>query len=121
MQHEKGVSVAILMDSIRATRAASHSRPRWNTPETSIDDMFSEELAEVCRRALRSAALRRCHFGSSPHMHARAVPEALRFAVNSLGSWGDSTDMALLRELVEDHSLGGEAIAASKRIQERAA
>lgn len=121
MQHEKGVSVAIRMDSIRATRAASHSRPRWNTPETSIGDMFPEELAEVCRRALRSAALQRCHFGSSPHMHVPAVSEALRLAANSLGSGGESTDMALLRELVEDHSLREEAIAALKRIEERVA
>lgn len=112
--HELGVSAAVL-DELYGARSSRDGLSRLPGSESvcdSIGEVFPAEIAEICRQCLRFPARQQGYFRYFDH---RAV---LSFAINALGVWGESTDIALLRELSSDPQLGSDAIRSIRKLEQ---
>lgn len=114
-RHELGVSTTVISDLYRAHSFPGEGLARLPGSEivcTSIGDAFPAEIAEICRQCLRFPTRQRGYF---EYFDQRQV---LSFAIDALGTWGDCTDMVLLRELSKDPRHGSDAIRAIKKLEQ---
>jgi hypothetical protein len=114
-RHELGVSATVVSELYRAHSFPGEGLSRLPGSETvctSIGDAFPAEIAEICRQCLRFPTRQRGYFD---YFDQRQV---LSFAIDALGTWGDSTDMVLLRELSQDPRHGSDAIRAIKKLEQ---
>ena len=113
-RHDLGASTGVLRD-------LDHShfhfgdrllrRPDAEKACTSIGEAFPAEVAEICRQCLRSPSLQRGYFEYFD------PGEVLAYAVEALGTWGDSADLVLLRSFADNPRLGSNAIGAIKKLE----
>ncbi|MBX3075788.1 NERD domain-containing protein [Candidatus Obscuribacterales bacterium] len=96
-----------------------HSREFSNEFSTeaihrSIVDSFPQEVAEICRQALRRPGAQTGYFKFTDRQ------KILEFALTTIGKHGNTTDLAYLKRMfATDPELGPAAIAAIKSLEER--
>ena len=114
LQHDDGVAAATLRELDRCFLGEGLDRLPGNEPaHTLIEEFFSAEAAEICRRCLDRPDLQSGYFAY------RDLPEILRFAVAGLSRFGDLTDIPTLRSIATMDALGSDAIRAIAGLEQR--
>ena len=111
-RHELGVSLAAIEECEGAARGGIGRVLRAEGTKCSIIESFPEESAEIGRHAIRDGVPQR---GRRPWTRQE---ELIRFAIAILGTCGKSTDLTLLRMLVEHPAVGAAAVAAVKILED---
>lgn len=113
-RHDDGVAAATLHELNRCFLGDGLDRLPGDEPvHAQIDEFFSAEAAEICRRCLDRPELQSGYFAY------RDLPEILQFAVAGLGRFGDLTDIPTLRSIAPMDALGSDAILAIARLEQR--
>lgn len=112
-----GRGVGFALDPIRHFESAyfleEYSRlPGDEQVRRSIIQSFPDEVASLCRHALRNPEVQQSYFPWPK------VQEILSFAISELGEIGQSTDMLMLKQLVDIKYLGEAAVAAIRKLEQ---
>lgn len=86
--------------------------------ERSILVRFSDEIADICRRALRDADSQTGYFQHYSDFDRR---QDMTLAMDVLARHGDSTDLVLIKGYADDNALGKLAITSVKSLEKRLA
>ena len=113
-----GSGVGFSLDPIRHFESAyfldEYTRlPGGEPVRRSIIKSFPNEVASLCRHALKNPEIQQSYFPWPK------VQEILGFAVGLLGEIGRSTDTPMLKQLVDNRYLGEAAVVAVRTLEEK--
>ena len=100
-------------NSIRNSDSPRHLLRNFEKEPVTILCGSCEEVLEICRNALVNKDKQRYR------MYAREISEILSYAIAILSNLGKVSDILILKEFVNDDTLGRSAIDSIKKIEER--
>jgi len=113
LRHELGVSLSALKECEETLKEGLKRLVGKESVKESIIQSFPDEALEISRHALLDGITQ---YSSHPWIKQE---EILSFAVSILGFCGKSTDLTLVRSMVDDRYLGSNAVRAVKQLEER--
>lgn len=89
-----------------------YSLPAGESTSPSLWVYFSKDLSEICRQALQNSEKQKGYF------EFFRLEDMIEFLLKSIGMWGNTLDIPLLRQWASQPKFGSYAIKAIKRLEE---